>query len=146
AEDARRTSAQARRAVLAQTRRTCARPVSPVIATVADLVATRSCPATASSTQSLRTCGCRRCRPTLAGSHRAGRVPAEYRKNCETPGLASVSSIEATRRRNRVLVEWPLRRMMSEGRPDAPAISLVDGSGLDGPRRQVQGSAPILRR
>ena len=75
----------------------------------------------------------------LAGSHRAGRVPAAYRKNCETPGLASVSSIEATRRRYRVLVEWPLRRMMSESRPDAPGISYVDGSGLDGPRRQVQG-------
>ena len=71
---------------------------------------------------------------------------AEYRKNCETPGLASVSSIEATRRRYRALVEWPLRRMMSERRTDAPGISLVDGSGPDGPRRQVQGSAPILRR
>jgi hypothetical protein len=129
--------ARQRRAVLAQTRRTCAPPVS---ATVADVVATSRCPATASSRQSLRTCWCRRCRPTLAGSHRAGRVPAKYRKNCETPGLASVSSIKASRRRYRALVEWPLRRMMSESRPDAPGISFVDDLGLDGPRRQNQGS------
>ena len=55
-------------------------------------------------------------------------------------------SIEATKRRYPALVEWPLRRMMSESRPDAPGVSLVDGSGPDGPRRQVQGSAAILRR
>jgi transposase len=99
-------------------------------------------PATASSRQSLRTCWFRRCRPTLAGSHRAGRVPKELRDS----RLACVSSIEVTRRRYRALVEWPLRWMMSERRTDAPGISFVDDSGLDRPRRQVQGSAPILRR
>src|SRR4029079_1372210 len=30
--------------------------------------------------------------------------------------------------------------------PGRTGISLVDGSGLDDPRRQFQGSAPILRR
>jgi hypothetical protein len=84
----------------------------------------------------------RRCRPTLAGSHRAGRVPKELRDS----RLACVSSIEVTRRRYRALVEGPLRWMMSERRTDAPGISFVDDSGLDRPRRQVQGSAPILRR
>jgi hypothetical protein len=61
-------------------------------------------------------------RPTLAGSH-PGRPSTE--RNARLPGLASVSTIEAIRRRYRALVEWPLRWMMSERRADAPGISFV---------------------
>jgi hypothetical protein len=94
-------------------------------------------PATAWRRQSLRTYWCCRCRPTLAGSHRAGRVPKGLRDSRAGVGLldrgdqAQVSGVSGV-----------AAALDDVGKAPGRTGDLVGRRlGLDGPRRQVQGSA-----